>query len=75
MSPQSGRSWYETATIRGSDIQIDWCPRCYHMDLQCGDILAMTSDGVQRIGGFAVCAECGWTPNAQRPRPAEPTTP
>lgn len=71
MSAESARSWYETATLQVGEFQVDWCPRCHHMDLQCGDVLAMTSQGVRRIGGFAVCAECGWTPNGERPRLSE----
>lgn len=65
--------WYQTATLQVSDFKWDWCSRCCCMSLQCGDILAVTPDGVQRIGGFAVCAECGYSPHgSERPSAVRP---
>ena len=69
----SGQPFHEIATLQVGEFQADYCPRCHHMDLQCGDILAMTPDGVQRIGGFAVCAECGHSPHgSERPSAVRP---
>lgn len=60
-----GGSWYETAALQVSEFREEWCPTCQRSTLQRGDILAMTSQGVRCVGGFAVCAECGWSPHDQ----------
>jgi hypothetical protein len=59
----SGSYWYETATLQVSEFRDEWCPTCLLTTLQCGDIFAITSQGVRRVGGFAVCAKCGWSPH------------
>ena len=46
------------------ESKIDYCPHCRSMDLQVAAIYAITSQGSRPIGGYAVCANCGWSPYA-----------
>lgn len=49
------------------------CPACNHHALMASRLHAVTSDGVQLIGGLAVCSHCGWSPYRKHHHPW-PTT-
>lgn len=40
----------------------DWCPHCLKTTLIRHDIYALVSDGPHRIGEYAVCEECAYSP-------------
>ena len=57
-------SQHEEIVPTVGEAKIDYCLRCHSMDLQVAAIYAITSQGSRQIGGYAVCANCGWSPYA-----------
>jgi len=53
---------HEEATPFVSGAIADWCPHCLKTTLIRHDIYALVSDGPHRIGEYAVCEECAYSP-------------
>lgn len=64
------RPEHETATMHINDPVADWCPHCAKATLLRHDITALVSDGPHRIGEYAVCHECGYSPYTTYTTPA-----
>lgn len=53
---------HEEAVPFVSGAVADWCPRCSKTTLIRHDIYVLVSDGPHRIGEYAVCEECAYSP-------------
>jgi hypothetical protein len=58
---------YEHVIPSLGEPQVEACLRCKEPTLIVVQIYAITSEAAHRIGGYAICAECGWTPYAEKP--------
>lgn len=56
---------HEEATPFVGDVTAHWCPHCLKSTLMKAAIYVLVSTGPRRIGEWAVCEECGYTPYAE----------
>lgn len=54
----------EGATVVLGDAVADWCRCCLKTALNRASIYAVAPSGLCRIGVWAVCEECGYSPYA-----------
>lgn len=54
----------ELCAFHVSDPVAEWCPRCHRSTLNRASVYALTSTGPLRIGEWAVCEACAYTPYA-----------
>lgn len=53
---------HEDAYAHVGDPAAEWCPFCLRTTLMRASIYALASDGPHRIGEYAVCEECAYSP-------------
>ena len=58
----------EEATIHVGDTTAEWCPSCWRTTLNAASVYALTSTGPLRIGEWAICERCGYSPHSDRER-------
>jgi hypothetical protein len=46
------------------ELTVEWCPQCARLTLGATSIYVVSPSGASRIGEYAICGECGWSPYA-----------
>lgn len=57
----------EVALVHVGEPVAAWCPRCLKTTLARSSLHALLSDGPHRIGEWAVCEDCGYSPYEETP--------
>lgn len=53
---------HETAFMHVDKAIYHWCPTCLKTTLARSSIYALTSAGPRRVGEWAICQECAYSP-------------
>lgn len=57
---------YEEAVVHSGEPTAEWCPHCLLDTVQRTPLYALVSEGPYRIGEYAVCEECAYSPYATK---------
>lgn len=53
---------HETAYVHIGDPIAEWCPQCIKTTLMRSSLYALASDGPHRMGEYAICEGCAYSP-------------